>query len=261
MSDRTCTIEGCDRPILCRGWCRRHYRRWSTYGDPEYVKPPAEVVPCSIEGCPGEAHARGWCKPHYERWRTKGDPAWEQPTTQSSTCAVDGCDREVKSRGWCQAHYFRWRRTGDPGTAELALKGQPKEPCNIEDCDHDQAALGLCDRHAQRYRKWGDPYYVEEKARRGRFNHFWSGDSVGYSGAHDRVRSARGRVQQYACVDCGDQAKHWSYDHADPDERHEMVSGSLVAYSVKPEHYHPRCVPCHKRFDLDRIDAAAAASF
>ena len=25
------------------------------------------------------------------------------------------------------------------------------------------------------------------------------------------------------------------------------------AYSLKIEHYEPRCVPCHKRMDLDRI--------
>ena len=258
MKDRICTIEGCDRVILCRGWCRPHYRRWSDYGDPEYVKPPAVVAPCSIDGCPSDSHAKGWCKSHYERWRRTGDPEWTKPIAQSSVCAVDGCNRPAKSRGWCQAHYFRWRRTGDPDPGRpLLLKGLPPEQCNIEGCDRDQNGLGLCELHARRYRKWGDPYYVEEKARRGVFSHWWSGDDVGYAGAHDRVRTRRGKVQQYACIDCGGQAKHWSYDHEDPDEKRGVEYGLLVAYSIKVEHYHPRCVPCHKRFDLDHIDAAA----
>lgn len=29
-----CKIEGCDRPVRCRGWCGRHYWRWHRHGDP-----------------------------------------------------------------------------------------------------------------------------------------------------------------------------------------------------------------------------------
>lgn len=28
-----CTVEGCDKPINCRGWCSMHYWRWRTHGD------------------------------------------------------------------------------------------------------------------------------------------------------------------------------------------------------------------------------------
>lgn len=30
----TCSIEGCDRPIVARGWCSAHYNRWHRHGDP-----------------------------------------------------------------------------------------------------------------------------------------------------------------------------------------------------------------------------------
>lgn len=61
-------------------------------------------------------------------------------------------------------------------------------------------------------------------------------------------------AQTHQCIDCGSQAYHWSYDHDAPDEMYETIGKYLVAYSPSQEHYAPRCVPCHKRFDLDRID-------
>lgn len=42
MSDRTCVIEGCDRPFLARGWCKKHYRAWKAHGTPIVIKPSAE---------------------------------------------------------------------------------------------------------------------------------------------------------------------------------------------------------------------------
>lgn len=34
MPEGTCSIPGCYRPVLSRGWCRAHYRRWWRHGDP-----------------------------------------------------------------------------------------------------------------------------------------------------------------------------------------------------------------------------------
>jgi hypothetical protein len=30
----TCSVEDCERPVLCRGWCNAHYLRWQQWGDP-----------------------------------------------------------------------------------------------------------------------------------------------------------------------------------------------------------------------------------
>lgn len=42
MSERTCTIESCDRTREARGWCHKHYEHWRRYGDP--VKPQPRVT-------------------------------------------------------------------------------------------------------------------------------------------------------------------------------------------------------------------------
>ncbi len=44
MADRTCSIDGCELPAKARGWCNKHWCRWSKYGDPlgSAVKPTPE---------------------------------------------------------------------------------------------------------------------------------------------------------------------------------------------------------------------------
>lgn len=34
MNHRTCSIEGCAKPVKHRGWCGMHYQRWQRHGDP-----------------------------------------------------------------------------------------------------------------------------------------------------------------------------------------------------------------------------------
>jgi hypothetical protein len=29
-----CSVEGCNKKAVCRGWCNRHYQKWYKYGDP-----------------------------------------------------------------------------------------------------------------------------------------------------------------------------------------------------------------------------------
>lgn len=34
MTKATCSIDGCQKPAVGRGWCARHWYRWKTHGDP-----------------------------------------------------------------------------------------------------------------------------------------------------------------------------------------------------------------------------------
>ena len=35
---KTCSIDGCQKPLLARGWCSAHYAKWKKYGDPLEVR-------------------------------------------------------------------------------------------------------------------------------------------------------------------------------------------------------------------------------
>ena len=114
VSDRTCSIEGCEKPLIAWGWCDMHYRRWKKSGDPG----PAHSLPrpgriCSVDSCERPVRAREWCNAHYQRWQKYGDPLADHRVTRQP-CSIDDCDRLSRARGWCDLHFDRWRRNGDP---------------------------------------------------------------------------------------------------------------------------------------------------
>lgn len=180
---------------------------------------------------------------------------------QDTTCSVDRCDNPVKRCGFCYGHYMKnWRYrtptpTFEPQHADIAgqrfgrLVVIRREP-SIWVCRCDCGATVRAGTHHLQKRGQSSCAACAAFSRRR--------DDAGYGAAHDRVRRERGSATLHRCVDCGTGARHWSYDHGDPEELTAVVPGGYeVAYSLDPDHYAPRCVPCHKRFDLGRLDAAA----
>lgn len=174
------------------------------------------------------------------------------------TCTVDGCTRaDIQAKGWCRMHYHRWRRTGTTGEAGRRQRSKRADHCIVAGCTKPDKQVGYCTMHAARLRRHGDPHAVFKAALPyGPDHHAWQ-DVPSYGCAHHRVRLRRGSASQFACVDCGGRAQHWSYDHADPNELRGPAPGSagykgLMPYSADPDHYQPRCVRCHKAFDLQR---------
>lgn len=70
---------------------------------------------CSVAGCERPQIARGYCKAHHARVQRNGEPGGPIPERrQLFVCSIDGCDRPHMGRGWCSMHYQRWKRRGDP---------------------------------------------------------------------------------------------------------------------------------------------------
>lgn len=249
---RTCTVDGCTEPLLSKGYCSTHYARWRRNGDPgpahRLTKKRSRYDSCSVEGCSRPPRAKGMCSLHRRRFLQTGDPGpaellRRQPDDPVPTCDVDGCDNDLLARGYCIMHYDRWRNTGDPGEPDRR-KLQPNQynECTVEGCERDHYRKGYCNLHYDRVVTRGEPG-SPHPADPGSWN---LRELVGYSGAHGRVRRKRGSAKRFTCIQCGNQAEEWAYDHNDPDE-HQDDRG--LAYSSNPDYYKPMCVPCHRAFD------------
>lgn len=72
--DRTCSADGCVRPLIARTLCTLHYQRAKKAG----TLPPLRERPqfCSAEGCTDPPKSRGMCPTHYGKWR------WRNPRTR-----------------------------------------------------------------------------------------------------------------------------------------------------------------------------------
>ncbi len=74
-----CKIDGCNKPVIARGWCENHYRRWKRHGDPETMVKTARgealdyflhtVIPYDGDEClfwPYVRHDWGYGVLHFE---------------------------------------------------------------------------------------------------------------------------------------------------------------------------------------------------
>jgi hypothetical protein len=148
VSDRTCSISGCDRPVAARGWCSAHYCRWRNHGDPlggsTFRRPKRKPGKCSVPDCGREFRTAGLCSTHYQRMLATG-------TTDKiiRLCPVADCGKQVFSKGFCRIHKARWEEFGDP------LKVRE---CSIEGCSRPAASTtrAWCVLHYTRWHKHGD---------------------------------------------------------------------------------------------------------
>jgi len=76
-----CAVDGCARPYAARGWCKKHYSRWQSNGNPLIVMPcgpKPNLTGCSEDGCERKHLAKGRCQLHYNRWKYATDPKFRE---------------------------------------------------------------------------------------------------------------------------------------------------------------------------------------
>lgn len=167
----------------------------------------------------------------------------------NNECPVDGCTKAIRRKGFCYGHYMKNWRYGTPtpvhprresdligkrfGSLEVLefIDGKWSARCDcgtltrVRAGDLNRGSVSSCGDWVRHHRL----------------------EVVGYGAAHERLYKDLGRADSHRCADCGGPAQHWSYDHMD---REELYRHDGLPYSLNPDHYSPRCVPCHKRFDL-----------
>jgi hypothetical protein len=67
--EKKCSIEGCPRPFLSKGYCKVHYNQLAR------KKKPSSGTPCETEGCNGTAYKFKLCNPCRIRLNIKIDEA------------------------------------------------------------------------------------------------------------------------------------------------------------------------------------------
>ena len=72
---------------------------------------------CSVDECQNPYYSRGYCSKHYSRFTKTGDPLKTPTGRMRGVyqiCAVPLCNRTDTSKGYCFKHYRLWRRWGVP---------------------------------------------------------------------------------------------------------------------------------------------------
>lgn len=164
-----------------------------------------------------------------------------------TACELDDCSRNHYRAGLCASHYMKRYRYGDPNhvLASRATDIAGRRFGSLVALRRDDGMwICQCDCGNQRAIRIGDLNRGSAVTCGERPTHPYKA-TVTYAGAHDRVTATKGRAAEHACIDCGSQAEHWSYDHADTAE----LTEAGLPYSTDPAHYDPRCIRCHRRFD------------
>jgi len=71
-------------------------------------------------------------------------------------------------------------------------------------------------------------------------------ERLDYDTLHERLKQQRGKASKQLCIECGEQADQWAYQHTDPDP---LVSPLGCLFTDDLDAYSPMCRTCHRRLD------------
>jgi hypothetical protein len=103
---RLCSVEGCERPYLARGWCTRHYhtqgREPRLIAEPRRLAPQAEAPgsqPAAVGRTAQTIAERAWAlQADHERFNVRPARAKDHPSRQAWVAANNIWQMEVQAR-------------------------------------------------------------------------------------------------------------------------------------------------------------------
>lgn len=128
MAKRTCSIEGCPRPHMARGWCGTHYQNWHRCGDPLGMQ-IERATDCSFPECDKPHEAFGYCSAHARQLR-QGKELRALRSYGGGTCKVENCPEPLVAKGYCATHWQRFHKHGDAARVDRGREGSRKYVLN-----------------------------------------------------------------------------------------------------------------------------------
>jgi len=131
-TETKCSVDGCGKSILAKGYCRRHYGQIYRKGE---IRPESEErqkageVNCQFAECEERSFSKGYCRKHYGLFWRKSRIRPEKAKRQMATevkCTVAGCGKRMHAKGYCRQHYGQIWRKGDIYVAKVVEKPPPK---------------------------------------------------------------------------------------------------------------------------------------
>jgi len=117
----TCSVSDCGQPVLARGYCQGHYKRWRD-GRPVDV-PLRRRIPgslCEIDGCGRKHTARGLCRMHLGR--EAYGTAMDQPVRTLLKSNVDLAERlRTYAPERAPDECWEWTRALNKGYGVIAI--------------------------------------------------------------------------------------------------------------------------------------------
>ena len=154
MTDRVCSVEGCERKHRSKGYCQTHYHR-QLKGRPLEPKPILyKTAICCVDGCDKPYSAKGMCKSHYFRsaevkMRKNARRRKGNFTILCSICRAPFQTNYKRSNNYCSNDCYR---KSEPLRTKERMADKNRPRCQVDGCERPMHVKGLCGAHFQRKR-------------------------------------------------------------------------------------------------------------